>query len=165
MRRPINRSKVEYVGDYIPHVLRVTAEDSKRRNLAAFQWNPMSDDKTKVILHPSSIARSVVAMRVDKLLNPVGSKDADLDEIVMIKGTVCYFDHSLSEVVFKRDVTIPAVLCVRLYQTPHHGPPIDQHWLKVPIQERIDSGFFGDRFTCTMQEEQSTERKQLTFEF
>lgn len=154
MRRPINRPKVEYVGDYIPHVLRVTAEESKRRNLSAFQWNPMSDERTKVILHPSTIARSVVAMRVDKLINPVDTSKGypDLDTVVMMQGTVCYFDHVTNDIVFKHGVTLPNVLCVRLYQTPHHGPPIDLNWLKVPIQERIDSGFFGDkiRFSTIM---------------
>lgn len=166
----------------IPHVLEVTEDQARRRNLCGWQWNPTMKPNTRMILHPSRTARSVVVVTKIHSVNnvfDVSKKQVDINTVVTMRASITWYDHFNKTVVTLDDVEVPSVLGCRLYQTPHHGPPVDEEWLKVPIGERIVSGFYGrlgsftwdphgllpDSLTVTEETVDLKGRKQLAWVF
>lgn len=119
-----------------------------RRHLKAWLWNPtLGKRETVMILEPSPWASSpVVVTAIHKVINVFEKKNEEIniDTIVSMHCSVMFYDHAKHDVVKIQSIHLPSVLGCRLYQTPAHGPPIDEAWLKVPFFERVQSGFYGN---------------------
>lgn len=142
MRRPL-QPLYKWV---IPNVLRVTEEQAKRRHLLGWQWNPSMKSSTRIILHPSKTAQSPVVVtkikRTTTRFDRKGNMELDIDTPVIATCDLVYFDHTSNRLVELTDVEVPSAVMLRLYQAPHHGPEIDEAWLKVSMAQRVSEGLF-----------------------